>query len=615
MKKLKSAFTVLCLAFMVAGIYVSASGQTLESRNKRAVLSASSGGVRWDAGATNGGTLTVSTPDGRIFRKQFQAGGSPEFSSIDDRGERLPDGQYTFELRFAPASSGGMLKPAARPKDDEPEAQRAARKLSVEPEDLSQSGTFTILNGAVVVPGAVEPQRPVSKTTGQQKALQVISANTLNRLRNHRLAIAPMFDIVHADDVIIQGSACVGFDCMNGESFGFDTIRLKENNTRIKFEDTSNTASFPSNDWQLTANDSANGGANKFSIDDITNGKTPFTITGNAPSSSIFVDSSGRLGLGTATPVVGIHRAEGNTPTLRLEQNGSSGFTPQTWDVAGNEANFFIRDVTGGSRLPFRIRPGAPTSSIDIAASGNVGIGTQSPSQLMHLKKDQNTNTILLVNNGTAGSGAQADVRVQNDGGTLGQLGIYSSTTSAYGAAGPSDVHVYSSSSLALMADNASGIIKFAAGGNAEKMRLLANGRLGIGTNAPDQLLSVNGDASKTGANTWLAFSDERLKNIKGNFNSGLKAVMQLQPIRYEYKPDNALGLKSEGEHIGFGAQTLQKIIPEAVIKNSAGYLMVNADPILWTMLNAIKEQQKEIADLKAQVRKLQTSHRTSRKK
>ena len=104
------------------------------------------------------------------------------------------------------------------------------------------------------------------------------------------------------------------------------------------------------------------------------------------------------------------------------------------------------------------------------------------------------------------------------------------------------------------------------------------------------------------------------MKNIKGRFNTGLKAVMQLQPIRYEYKKNNALGLKSEGEHIGFGAQTLQKIIPEAVTKNSAGYLMVNSDPILWTMLNAIKEQQKEIAELKGQVRKLQATSRRHRK-
>ena len=60
-----------------------------------------------------------------------------------------------------------------------------------------------------------------------------------------------------------------------------------------------------------------------------------------------------------------------NTPGIRLFQTGGS-FGTQTWDVAGNEANFFVRDTTNGSKLPFRIRPGAPTSSIDIGADGNV---------------------------------------------------------------------------------------------------------------------------------------------------------------------------------------------------------------------------------------------------
>ena len=68
------------------------------------------------------------------------------------------------------------------------------------------------------------------------------------------------------DDLIVQGSICAGQDCVNGESFGFDTIRLKENNLRIKFQDTSNSASFPTNDWQLTANDSSNGGADRKSV-------------------------------------------------------------------------------------------------------------------------------------------------------------------------------------------------------------------------------------------------------------------------------------------------------------------------------------------------------------
>ncbi len=185
-------------------------------------------------------------------------------------------------------------------------------------------------------------------------------------------------DVVVPDDQIVQGSGCFGFDCINNESFGFDTIRLKENNTRIKFEDTS-AAGFPAADWFLVANDSASGGQDQFSIENVSAVTVPFKIVGAAPSNSLIVDNFGRLGLKTATPVLDLHLATTNTPAHRFEQTSAGGFTAQTWDVAGNEANFFIRDVTGGSRLPFRIRPGAPTSSIDIAADGDVGVGTASP--------------------------------------------------------------------------------------------------------------------------------------------------------------------------------------------------------------------------------------------
>src|SRR5205823_8872736 len=197
-------------------------------------------------------------------------------------------------------------------------------------------------------------------------------------------------DVVTADDAIIQGSRCVGLDCVNNESFGFDTIRLKENNTRIKFDDTSTTAGCPNNDWQLTANDAC-GGANKFSIEDITGSKVPFTITAGAPTNSMFVASSGKLGLGNSSPGLHIHITATDTPAIRQEQTSGGGFTAQTWDIGANEANWFVRDVTGGSRLPLRIRPGAPTSSIDISASGKVGVGTASPAVKLHVQADSAT--------------------------------------------------------------------------------------------------------------------------------------------------------------------------------------------------------------------------------
>lgn len=95
-------------------------------------------------------------------------------------------------------------------------------------------------------------------------------------------------DQVFLEDVIVQGSLCAGFDCVNGENFGFDTIRLKENNLRIRAQDTSNSASFPSNDWQITFNDTGNGGLNKFSIDDVDGGRTPFTIEAAARANALY---------------------------------------------------------------------------------------------------------------------------------------------------------------------------------------------------------------------------------------------------------------------------------------------------------------------------------------
>ncbi|TMM51300.1 hypothetical protein [Sulfitobacter sabulilitoris] len=201
------------------------------------------------------------------------------------------------------------------------------------------------------------------------------------------------------DDLIVDGSACIGQDCVNGESFGFDTLRLKENNLRIKAQDTSSTGSFPTNDWQLTFNDSSNGGQNKFSIDDIDGGRTPFTIEASAPSNSLYVEDSGQIGLGTSNPVVEAHIVDGDSPTIRLEQDGSSGFTPQTWDIAGNETNFFVRDVTNGSRLPFKIKPSAPTNSLFVNTNGDIGFGTQSPQASVHLASTDGTAQMRLSEN------------------------------------------------------------------------------------------------------------------------------------------------------------------------------------------------------------------------
>ena len=96
-------------------------------------------------------------------------------------------------------------------------------------------------------------------------------------------------DQVIAEDLIVQGSVAVGFDAVNGETFGFDTFRLKENNIRIHFDDTSGTGSFPGNDWRIVINDALNGGANYFGIEDATAGRMPFKILASAPTNAFFM--------------------------------------------------------------------------------------------------------------------------------------------------------------------------------------------------------------------------------------------------------------------------------------------------------------------------------------
>ena len=207
------------------------------------------------------------------------------------------------------------------------------------------------------------------------------------------------------DDLVVVGSICSGFDCASGENFNFDTIRLKENNLRIKFQDTSSSSSFPTVDWQITVNDSVNGGANMFSIEDLDTSTVPFTILAGAPNNAVYVSSNGNVGLGTSTPLVDLQLKNGNSPTLRLEQDASAGFAAQTWDVGGNETGFFIRDFTFGSKLPFRIATSAPNNSLFIAADGDVGFETSTPDGLFDVahSSDANNHAFLINSNSDVG--------------------------------------------------------------------------------------------------------------------------------------------------------------------------------------------------------------------
>ncbi|MBD3856972.1 MAG: hypothetical protein IFK92_10720, partial [Acidobacteria bacterium] len=240
-------------------------------------------GVSWQPAVSyESAVLTVSGPGDLSLRREFAAGEALVFRVNDTNQAALEDGQYAWELRFSPVTDAVVKEAlrAARASGDTSEIENLKKQGRLPAEALVISGYFRVQGGSIIVANDAEAStRRGGGRVGATGSKQTVDTDSG----------VPTKDQVILDDLIVDGSICAGMDCVNGESFGFDTIRIKENNLRIRAVDTSSTSSFPSRDWQITFNDSANGGANKFSIDDIDGGRTPFTLEAGAPSHSLYV--------------------------------------------------------------------------------------------------------------------------------------------------------------------------------------------------------------------------------------------------------------------------------------------------------------------------------------
>lgn len=129
-----------------------------------------------------------------------------------------------------------------------------------------------------------------------------------------------------------------------------------------------------------------------------------------------------------------------------------------------------------------------------------------------------------------------------------------------------------------------------------------------IGTSAnPGFDLVVNGTAAKTGGGSWSNLSDRRLKNIKGDYTRGLEEVIALRPVRFTYREDNPLGLNSSEEQVGFIAQDVQLLFPEAIHQGAQGYLDFNMHSVNVALVNAVRELKAENDRLKSENRKLES--------
>ena len=91
--------------------------------------------------------------------------------------------------------------------------------------------------------------------------------------------------------------------------------------------------------------------------------------------------------------------------------------------------------------------------------------------------------------------------------------------------------------------------------------------------------------------------SDERLKDIQGGFTAGMAELQNINPILYKYNEKS--GMDTANIYAGFSAQNLRDYIPEAVGKNADGYYTVIDRTVLAALVNAVKDLQGQVNELK----------------
>ncbi len=121
-------------------------------------------------------------------------------------------------------------------------------------------------------------------------------------------------------------------------------------------------------------------------------------------------------------------------------------------------------------------------------------------------------------------------------------------------------------------------------------------------------LLGVHGNAW---ALDWFAISDARFKKNINPIQSSLDKVKQIKTVTYQLDKDKFIYDENidEAQTIGFLAQDLAKIIPEAVKVNANGVYMVRYNTVIPVLVDAIRELDEQVtenAELKNQLTQIQ---------
>jgi len=132
--------------------------------------------------------------------------------------------------------------------------------------------------------------------------------------------------------------------------------------------------------------------------------------------------------------------------------------------------------------------------------------------------------------------------------------------------------------------------------------------------------LSVSANAYKPGGGPWAATSDERIKDVLGDYTHGLAEVLKLDPVRYTFQGNYSKQATGQSPHqqlaeekkefVGLIAQQAEVPMPE-MVTTEAGYIdgepvddlrVLDTTALLFALVNCVKELSARIDALESGV-------------
>ena len=296
-----------------------------------------------------------------------------------------------------------------------------------------------------------------------------------------------------------------------------------------------------------------------------------------------------QTGIGTTTPATKLH-VKSNGATFRLEGTDHTymEFYPQGSSTrfgwigypSTNVNDLTISSQNASGSLIFNTNN---SERFRINSSGLVGIGNTAPISTLTVGNATGTIPGEITLYPTTGSfeGGQINIKKSLVGSTADWI------IDQYGtSAAEARLRIFNTT-------EANGII------------IKENGFIGIGTSNPTVRLQVAGDII---ANSIAGSSDNRFKNNILPIENPLQKVLKLRGVTFDWKTKEFPNrMFSENRALGFIAQEVEQVIPEVVqTENSTeGFKSVQYDKVVALLVEAIKEQQKQIEQLQQKVKEL----------